>query len=140
VAVTQAICTFGVCRDTTTNVNVNATFEFNAERAGLFPTDVALVDSCQEAGTRRATLPPTNAIAGSVDGAGNATVVLKHYQGGTVATTTTDGAGRYRFDGLAPGIYLLEATDGAVRSSGPQPFHIPAGSDREQFTLNLSLK
>ncbi len=67
-------------------------------------------------------------------------MVVKRYQGGTVATATADAAGRDRIDGLAPGLYTLEATDGAGRSSGPAGINVPAGSDQEEFTLDLMLK
>ena len=118
---------------------VSVVFRLDNPRDGLFSTEIRGTDSCSQSQT--STLRHTNSIAGKVAGAtGIATVVLQHYQGGTVATATTTAAGQYRFDGLVPWVYTLEATDSAGRSSRPVPFNVPRGSDHADFTLDLTVK
>jgi hypothetical protein len=141
VSVVQSVCTFGTCADVSTDVTISVVFKWENDRGGMFPAEARIASACSDSTSNRATVEPTNALGGSVaGGTGTVTVVLKRYLGGTVATATADAAGRYRFEGLGPGVYLLEATDGAGRSSGPQGFNVPAGSDQEEFTLDLALK
>lgn len=142
ITVVQSVCTFGICSDATSDLTVSVVFEWRNQGGGMFPSRARIAESCASASNGHAMrIEPTNSIGGAVaGGTGTATVVLRHYQGGTVATAPADAAGRYRFDAVAPGVYTLEATDTTGRSSGPQGFNVPAGSDQEEFTLDLSLK
>lgn len=88
----------------------------NARRLALVGAPMVLLVCV--GGTTDAQTPPVTAIAGTVaDDRGAplaaATVTVTSVQPRTARTTTTDPAGRFRVDALAPGVYTLAATASA---------------------------
>lgn len=89
---------------------------------------------------RRIELYPEAAIEGTVrdsDGTPRAGVHVElHSKVVDTEATTSDAEGHFRFSGLAPGDFALQAIDGA-RGAGPEPVRAPMG---ETVVLDLTLE